>query len=301
MIRLIYLVVLLTVASAALADKTLTGFYDGTTGRALTAGDLASRLSAADVILLGEIHTDAGAHRKQIDVIRQIAVFRPEANRVLSLEEFNRDQQDILDSWVAGELSAEQLKAERRFVNLTVKENWLDWNLPKLEAGRDSGYRLLAANAPLKYSRLARNHGCNDLPELTEPELALFDCPQAPLDAEYAERFSATLKRVSARGEGTGLKPIEDEQAQQLFVAHRVWDATMAQSIVDARAAGADVVVHIVGNFHIDFDGGLLDELRARDPDAELLTITFMRRRKPANHRLAAPDAGRADIVVYTR
>ena len=52
-----------------------------------------------------------------------------------------------------------------------------------------------------------------------------------------------------------------------MYRAQLVMDATMAESIAAASRAGAVKVVHLVGHFHCDFEGGLIQELRRRLPD----------------------------------
>jgi uncharacterized iron-regulated protein len=83
-----------------------------------------------------------------------------------------------------------------------------------------------------------------------------------------------------------------------MFRALRVWDATMAASIVQARADGANKVLHVVGSQHSDFDGGLVQELQHRDPDSRLLVICLTPRRAA---KLASTVQGMADVIIYTR
>jgi uncharacterized iron-regulated protein len=94
------------------------------------------------------------------------------------------------------------------------------------------------------------------------------------------------------------VKQLNDEQIDVLFRAHRVWDATMAESIAQARAGRARTVLHLVGGFHTEFDGGLIQELRARDPAARILVISLSPRR---SDRFASGDLGKADFLIYTR
>jgi uncharacterized iron-regulated protein len=79
-----------------------------------------------------------------------------------------------------------------------------------------------------------------------------------------------------------------------------VWDATMARSIAGAlreRGRGSAKVVHVVGRFHSDFDGGLVSELRRAAPFASILTVSLL---PEASRHLREEDRDRADVVVYT-
>jgi uncharacterized iron-regulated protein len=90
---------------------------------------------------------------------------------------------------------------------------------------------------------------------------------------------------------------MDDAQVAALFRSQRVWDATMAGSIAAARRAGARPVVHLVGGFHCEFDGGLVHELRRQRPSDTVLVIALER---SDALRLREEDRGRADIVIHT-
>ncbi|MHC4776253.1 MAG: ChaN family lipoprotein, partial [Planctomycetota bacterium] len=88
-----------------------------------------------------------------------------------------------------------------------------------------------------------------------------------------------------------------DEQVLEMFRAQLVMDATMADSIAAASRAGAAKVVHLVGHFHCDFEGGLVQELRRRLPEARILVVTLL---SLDGEELGEDDVGRADFVVHT-
>lgn len=278
------------------ADLSNDPIFLGSNGARSDWTDLFAAMDEADVVIWGEQHMDASAHALQRHIIAALA--GRWRNWTLSLEEFDRSQQPVLQAFLADELTGEELKAVANIVSPDVRRNWLNWYFPKLVAAREDGAALLAANAPLRYSRLVRNVGCEDLPDLEPEESALFDCPALPLDQGYRDSFAKTMKGVAARNQAAGLKPLQEEQIEKMFRAHRVWDATMAESIARARDQGAGKLVQVVGSFHSDRNGGLVQELRHRDPDAKILTICFASKRG----RLLAPvDMGRADFIIYTR
>ncbi len=265
-------------------------------GEVLDWAAVYAAMDEADVVVVGESHTDRDAHALQVEMIH--AATSRWDDLTLSVEEFDRSQQTALTAFQRGEINADELRAERQFVDPRIKRNWMDWYYPKLEAARDGGATLLASNAPTQYSRLVRNYGCDNLPELDPEELALFDCPRAELDQAYKQRFNDRLKRVSGNNRRAGLKPLKEEQTERMFRAQRVWDATMAESIVAARKESGDRVLHLVGAFHSDFEAGLMDELRLREPGIRILVLSMITKRGP---ELQESDVGKADIIIYTR
>ncbi|HVZ93846.1 MAG TPA: ChaN family lipoprotein [Phycisphaerales bacterium] len=86
------------------------------------------------------------------------------------------------------------------------------------------------------------------------------------------------------------------EMKEGFFRAQNVWDATMADSIARALGRGLHPVFHVVGQFHVDYDGGLAQRLRAMKPGAKVLTISVVNERSAS---LREGDKGRADVVVY--
>jgi hypothetical protein len=82
------------------------------------------------------------------------------------------------------------------------------------------------------------------------------------------------------------------------FRSQLLWDSTMADSIARAlRTPRTTKVIHLVGQFHSDFSGGTVKELRARRPIARVLTVSMQRRDGDALHER---DEGRADIIIHT-
>lgn len=270
--------------------------FAGGSGQAFSWTQLLDAMDTADVIVMGESHTDATGHAIQAEIIA--AASRRYDEVTLSLEEFDRSQQAALDAFQRGELTATDIQSVGIFVMPVFRHNWMEWSFPKITAAQDAGMPLVASNAPLRYSRLVRNVGCDNLPELEAEESALFDCPEAPEDPAYKARFTENVERAFSRNKSMGLKALEAEQTEKMFRAQRVWDATMAASIVQARAGAGRKVLHIVGNVHADFNGGLIQELNYRDPDIRVRVISLVAKRSSS---LLDADRGRADIVIYTR
>jgi len=71
----------------------------------------------------------------------------------------------------------------------------------------------------------------------------------------------------------------------------------MAGSIAEALDGGLARVIHLVGQFHTDFDGGTVQYLIDRKPDLKILTVSLQ---KAHARQLRPADRERADIVIYT-
>jgi uncharacterized iron-regulated protein len=70
----------------------------------------------------------------------------------------------------------------------------------------------------------------------------------------------------------------------------------MADSIAGGMTAGRAPVVHVIGRFHGDFDGGTVQALRRLRPGVRTVVVSFVQR---SGTRCEPDDIGRADFVIY--
>lgn len=295
--------------------------FDGRTGEPMTAAMLHQLLAEADVIILGENHADAVGHQLQA---RFVAAALPGATGgedgggsgggdggggALTLEMLTR----------ADAQSGRRLDVESSLVGSGLESwtNWREFYLPSIEAARRAGRPVVAANAPREYVVTARVSGYDVLRNLDQQSQTLFDLPPEDMDIDlelghYRENFAHAM--AMSHGEDVepqqpgpttipatlpATRPAEVVMQRPMLDAHfdaqLVWDATMAQSIYRARSRYGAPIVHLVGAFHSDFDGGTTTLLKRRGLD--VMTVSFV----PATSgRLRPDDVGRADVVVYT-
>lgn len=304
--------------------------FDGHSGDPVRWEDLMARVASADVTIIGEQHDDAVGHAVQRAVVEDAVARGP--NLALSMEMLDRSEQSIVDDYVAElidrekfyELTAstewrkvahEYLAGEinkSKFKARILRIGWPDWETnyqPIIDAAKDGGGRIVAANAPwLRYSKLITKDGYEKLETLTDEQRRLIDIPDAPESGKYREMFWKVMvdraegeEPKSSEGDGddpeAAHKAMSDEVVLRSFHSQMMYDATMAGSIAEALKSGAEKVIHLVGQFHSDFEGGTVMELRLRVPDARILIISMQTESVAA---LREEDTDRADIVIYT-
>jgi uncharacterized iron-regulated protein len=311
--------------------------FDGQSGTPLTWEQMLERVAAADVVILGEQHDDAAGHRVQLAIAADVFERYPGSALSLEMIDRRHQATvddylaDLIDrdtfyeriastrwrrtaaSYLAGDLK------RREFAERIMRLGWPDWEgnyQPIIEAAKAAGARVIAANTPwLLYSSLANKEGFERLDSLTDAQQALFDRPPGELEGPYRERFWEIIagraegeeppepegdgdgEAAGAHGSAAAHGGMTDEQILRMFRGQLVMDATMAGSIADALDNGATKVVHLVGQFHSDFDGGLVQELCRRAPNARILVISMQRR---AEAELPEDDAERADLIIHT-
>ncbi|MEM0913954.1 MAG: ChaN family lipoprotein [Planctomycetota bacterium] len=228
--------------------------FDGRTFKPLSASELVRRASAADVVLIGEMHGDEAGLAASAALWRAILDERPSA--VLALEFVERDEQIALDDWLAeDELSTpDALSAD---------------HAPLLMAAKQRGRPVVAANAPRRYVRLARTAGYDHLRAMTPAQRATFVFPDPMPAGPYRDRFFELF------GGGVHGGGMPTEQIEAYWRAQAMWDATMADSVLRALDDGDGPVVLVVGRFHVDRDGGVLQMLRAGRPDVSVFSVVM--------------------------
>lgn len=269
--------------------------FSGDAGLALNWSDLMKAVAWADVIILGEQHDDGIAHAVQQAVVEDVFARWPKS--ALSMEMLERDEQALVDDYMEDIITAEDFAKWTFSEKWAGEGSWANWYHPMIDTAKQAGGKVIAANAPRRYVRLARLEGYGRLRSLSPQRRKLFDLPKSFDDDGYRRRFYDLMK--DGHGDESAK---EDEKARRArlragFRSQTLWDATMGASIARAHQAGAKKVVHLVGQFHSDFNGGTVQQTRSRAPNLNILVISMQR---DDGLTLREDDRNRADIVIYT-
>lgn len=261
--------------------------FEGHSGRVATWADLMAGVYWADVIVIGELHGDKEIHAFERAVVEDCSAAFP--GTVVSLEMLERDEQVVVDQWMAREIDTETLILETNSANWAGEGSWQQYYQPVLDTARANGAKVVAANAPREYVRQARLEGYQALESRPADEHAYFAIPKTLDMNGYSDRFAAEMR-------GHANHEPDEETIEATFRAQAVWDATMARSIAEAKNSGATKVVQLVGRFHSDFNGGTIQEIQYRIPFARILIISGV---QSDSREFNESDRGRADLVFY--
>ncbi|NBP52164.1 MAG: hypothetical protein EBU70_13490 [Actinobacteria bacterium] len=189
-----------------------------------------------------------------------------------------------------GEITKQEFVDRTGSADWAAKGSWDGFYQPVIDSAKSAGCPVIAANAPREYVRRARTEGYDALDALPAEERENFALPERDAPDAYRERFKDFMESGGAAH--------DEEHVDTVMRSQRLWDSTMADSIVRARRGlpRNAKVVHLVGQFHSEFDGGLVSEIQARDPFARILTVTVQ---KGEARTLRDGDRGKADVVVY--
>ena len=239
--------------------------------------ELLFQIDKSDVILLGEQHDHAVGHAIQLAVVEDVMDKYPKS--VLALEMLERDEQGLVDDYMEGFIDAKTFATLTHSTNWGSKDGWAAWYQPIIDAVKERGGAVVAANAPRRYVRLARTDGYGRIEELPSERRAYIDYPEELSGGRYRQRFWEFASHGDEEDvtEGNVEEINPDDPMLPLFRSQQAWDATMAQSIANAHPTLNHKVILLVGQFHVEYDGGIVQELRKRAPKANVLVVSIQR------------------------
>lgn len=203
---------------------------------AVSVESMLETLSASEVVFIGEKHDDPLAHEWELFIWEELS----EEGTALALEMFETDVQDILNSYLAGEITEEEFLANSR-----PWSNYVPDYSPMVEHARERGLSVIAANVPRRYAGMVASGGWEAIAE--EPFFQSLEVDSSSVI--YREMFMAVMESM---GDGMHGMPMDNGN---MFRAQLLKDAVMAASIAGIRC------VFICGSFHSDYHSGIPDQL----------------------------------------
>ncbi|MGZ3768963.1 MAG: ChaN family lipoprotein [Bdellovibrio sp.] len=240
---------------SACAHAETSGILRGDTLQAMTLDESIQSVTPGSVVVVGENH---GLKEHQSQQLQIMTALRNKGLKVsVGLEFFSYPHQDLVDSYRAGVLpEAEFLTA-------------IQWGRPSYDFYREQalfpdlkeGAHTVALNAPRSLTGKVSKTG---LESLTEQEQALLP-PQFSLGRDsYKRRFFELMPHLPS-----------GPAADQYFAAQSIWDDTMAWKATEFLDVHPEqVLVIVVGEFHVQYGGGLPDRIHARSAKTPVWTFS---------------------------
>lgn len=247
--------------------------WDVARGSKIDLAEVQTKLTNADVILLGEKHDHPDHHRLQAAFVEQIASAHP----AVSFEMIDVDEQAIIDRVLGAPGSATTLdlagqRADALSEEITWKKRgWPAWSMyrPVFVAALMGGGAVRGANYPKAATKAIMRGG--EIDATTSHRLGL-DRPlptteQQALDEEMRTSHCGHLPETMLAPMGT---------------AQRARDGQMAEVVAQSLASGSKAVL-IAGAGHVRRDRGVPFVLAASHPTKRTLSIAFIEVASGAN------------------
>lgn len=228
----------------------------GENGESVSVKTLVSEIEEGSSLFLGELHGFDVVASGQLQILEEL---RRQGHKIdVALEFFTFTKQDAVDQFVQGLIEENTFLKQMEWAR---GMDFKDYRGQALFPNYKMGERTLAINSPQNITRAVARKGIDNL---TEEELAMIP-PQFELGRpEYYERF----KELMSGGH------VDEQSLQRYFQAQSVWDDTMAWQLTSKNSGNTTVVV--VGEFHVQYGGGLPYRLSVRNPKMSIKTVGFM-------------------------
>jgi uncharacterized iron-regulated protein len=231
-------------------------------------------LQQKDIVLFGEFHNNPISHWLELEVARDCDITR---DLVLGAEMFEQDNQQALDLYLQGKLSAKGLDSNAR-----LWKNYPTDYAPLVNYAKENKISFAASNVPRRYASMVAKGGFESLDTLPASVKAWM----APLPIAYDAELPG-YKKMKDMMPGHG--------GENLPKAQAIKDATMAYFILQYYKPGS-LFIHYNGAYHSENYEGILWYLKKQKPDLKYATITTVSQKDIG--KLLAENKGKADFII---
>jgi aminopeptidase N len=240
--------------------------------------DIITQLLNYQVIYIGEGHTNYEDHQLQLDIAR--ALYEDDPHLAIGMEMFTRQDQVVLDRYLAGELDEKSFLKESHYF-----KNWrFDYRLYRdiINFAKFNKLPVIALNLEHDLvTRVFKDGGPNSL---DAEEASLLPADRKLDEPGYRERIKAAFM-MHAGQQGNG-------DFSGFLQAQALWDETMAETIVRYLQDHPDErMVIIAGRGHVDKTNAIPPRVERRLPVSQAVVV---------NSAGSSVEAESADFVFFT-
>lgn len=235
--------------------------------RLVDLDELAQRLSSYDVVFFGESHRHPGIHLQQQRLLRALHARHPAL--IVSLEQFERDVQPVVDGYLAGKLGENALVDDGR-----AWDNYRPSYRPLVQFAKERGLPVIASEAPTWAVSCIGQQGPAVLERFTAEERSWVARELDLGPGAYRDKYMKFQSGAATHGGGAAMSEAAKARAERSYAAQVARDETMAEAIAEAlkKRPGAKVL-HLNGNFHSAAFLGTAERLQRRMPALKIAVI----------------------------
>jgi len=243
-------------------------------GKKVSYTKMIRQLSKNDIVMIGEFHNNPISHWMELEITKDCKKNR---NLVLGAEMFEQDNQQALDLYLQGKLSAKGLDSNAR-----LWKNYKTDYAPLVNFAKEHKIVFAATNIPRRYASMISKNGFEVLDTISTAEKAWI----APLPISYDSTLPG-YKNMMIRMEGHGTANMPKAQASK--------DATMAYFILKYFVPGS-LFIHYNGSYHSENHDGIVWYLKQARPELNIVTVTTVSQKDIK--KLLAENKGKADYII---
>lgn len=214
-------------------------------------------LSDTRVVMVGELHGNPGAHLAQLEALKFMAA--KGGKLALSTEQFERDVQEHLDAYLAGEITEEEFLEKSR-----PWPNYADYR-PLVEFCKANKIPVLAGNIPRRLASRVFKEGVEVIETFSDEEKSWTAAELKAEPGAYKDKFMGLMGGMGGHS----------DSLERMYAAQCIKDDTMAESLANWLKANPEGrVLHINGAFHSAGGLGVPEKLQGMMPDVKIGLIT---------------------------
>ena len=272
-----------------------------------TLEQVADELAGFDVVFFGEYHGHPGNHLAQMRLFQALHARNPDST--LSLEQFERDTQPVVDQYLAGEIGEKSLQEEGR-----GWDNYEQSYRPLVEYAKAQGLPVIASNAPRTIVICVGKKGPEILDELPQPDRSWVAETLHVDEGAYLDKFMSFITGAASHGPAMAEQDEEADEddasghtipdamramVMRSFAAQVTRDDTMAESIaMHLRNNPGRKVIHLDGNFHSASHLGTVERLQLRMPELAIAVINPVTVEDNGSPEWTSDDAATGDYIL---
>lgn len=243
-------------------------------GKKADYGKMIDMLSRQDIVLIGEFHNNPISHWMELEITKDCHTKR---DLVLGAEMFEQDNQQVLNQYLAGQLSAKGLDTAAR-----LWKNYATDYAPLVNFAKEQKLVFVASNVPRKYASMVSKGGFEALSNLSDQEKSWL----APLPIAYDPELPGYKNMITM---------IAGHATPNMPKAQALKDATMAYFILQNWSAGK-LFIHYNGSYHSDNHDGIVWYLKQANPNLKIATLSTVSQ-KDLNS-LLPEHKNKADFII---
>ncbi len=253
-------------------------------------------LAAYDVIFMGEAHGHVASHLMQTKSFAGLYARSKDKKLALSMEQFERSQQNIMDQYLAGEIGEQVLRDDGK-----AWDHYRSSYRPTVEFAKRYGLSVIAAEVPAGMVSCVGEEGPAFLDRLEgEPRSWIADELHTQ-DGPYKIKYLDFLKK--AAGHNVSDPNLTEEQKEEKrfksFAAQVSRDDTMAMSMFDyLKVNPGTQIMHTNGSFHSAGLLGTVERLKMRNPNLKLANVHSILVDDPDNVSFDADLVGEGQYLL---
>lgn len=242
-------------SSAAIAEPIAEPTANSQLQQTYTNQEILQQLLKARIVYLGETHDSIEDHQAQLGIIQEMQRQNPKI--AIALEMFQRPFQGVLDQYLAGQLTEEQLIEQTEY-NQRWRFPW-EYYAPIMRFAKENKLPLLALNTPSEVTRKVATQGLESLTSEDKKYIPPVSEIRTDNNAAYRQILLEVYQQHQKAAQGNSTAFERFLQAQVL------WDETMAEKIAEFVKANPDYqVVVLAGKGHIVYGYGIPSRVERR-------------------------------------